>query len=168
MLIRTLTLEQIEEIQEIINKNFSRAINDKQLPEALEFILEAGSKKEVKELTIIELTKKILKVKEYYQDGLKVKVDENKIYNWHIMLAKLDNANGTFIISNCYLNGKDSNRHLEEKISQKTIRRSLRIVDKKEPLDNLEEIKSIDISALEKEENKVKKLPEDQELTYHS
>ncbi|CAG8730475.1 16364_t:CDS:2, partial [Gigaspora rosea] len=40
MLIRTLTLEQIEEIQEIINKNFSRAINDKQLPEALEFILE--------------------------------------------------------------------------------------------------------------------------------
>ncbi|RIB12753.1 hypothetical protein C2G38_2041570 [Gigaspora rosea] len=34
--------------------------------------------------------------------------------------------------------------------------------------DNALEIKPINISALEKEENKVKKVPEDQELTYFS
>ncbi|RIB07275.1 hypothetical protein C2G38_2274797 [Gigaspora rosea] len=40
MFIRTLTLEQIEEVQEIIFENFLRGINNEQLSEALEFTLE--------------------------------------------------------------------------------------------------------------------------------
>ncbi|RIB14343.1 hypothetical protein C2G38_2040284 [Gigaspora rosea] len=40
MLMRSLTLEQMEEVQEIINKNFSRPPNDEQLPKVLEFVLE--------------------------------------------------------------------------------------------------------------------------------
>ncbi|RIB23835.1 hypothetical protein C2G38_2288028 [Gigaspora rosea] len=41
MLMKILTLEQMEEVQEIINENFSRPPNDEQLLEVLVFVLEA-------------------------------------------------------------------------------------------------------------------------------
>ncbi|RIB27912.1 hypothetical protein C2G38_2322713 [Gigaspora rosea] len=57
MLFRTLTLEQVKEVQDIINKIFPEAVNDKDIPEALEFLLavlkdviQNGKKKEEKEI----------------------------------------------------------------------------------------------------------------------
>ncbi|CAG8706719.1 9310_t:CDS:2, partial [Racocetra persica] len=40
MLLRTLTSEQIEVVQEIINENFEGILDDEQIPEALELTLE--------------------------------------------------------------------------------------------------------------------------------
>ncbi|RIB05168.1 hypothetical protein C2G38_2220449 [Gigaspora rosea] len=59
----------------------------------------------VNEHTIIEFTKGTLNA----GDKIRVKEDEYKTSKGHLMSAKSGDANGTFMVGNCYLNRKDTN-----------------------------------------------------------
>ncbi|RIB11673.1 hypothetical protein C2G38_2202833 [Gigaspora rosea] len=145
--------------------------------------------------------KLILKEKAFNRNyGLGVKEDECKTSNGHLMSAESGDTNRTFMVGNCYLNGKNTNgpSHLRKKdFLEKKLEEAAELWIKKvtelrkmikrdreneleetkvyhhninfeKPLDDLDkalEIKPIDTSALEKEENKLLKRADRDILT---
>ncbi|RIB23836.1 hypothetical protein C2G38_2170171 [Gigaspora rosea] len=121
-------------------------------------------RKEVKELTVIELTKGTLKVRENYRNGLRVKMGEDKMSDCYPMLTKSGDANGTFMLEEAAklwmkkvtelrrMIKRDKENELREK---KVDHHSNNFERPLNDLDKTLEIKPMDISAIEKEENKI-------------